>query len=170
MKRINNFIKTSLIGGFAVILPITILIIIFKWIFNFIIQIIQPLTNLVVAKSDFQVMVADFVVLGIILSSFFLVGAIVKTKIGKFIQKQVDNSLSKFVPGYGIVKSTITHFFDRKKYPFSSVALVQAFENDTLMTAFIIDTHPNGRYTVFVPTGPNPTTGYIFHIPNPAMK
>jgi uncharacterized membrane protein len=164
MKRINTFIKTSLIGGFAVILPITILILIFKWIFNFIIQIIQPLTNLVVARSDFQVIVADLVVLGIILSSFFLVGAIVRTKIGKFIQKHFDNSLAKLVPGYGIIKSTVTHLLERKRYPFSSVALVQAFENDTLMTAFVIDTHPSGRYTVFVPTGPNPTTGYIFHM------
>jgi uncharacterized membrane protein len=33
------------------------------------------------------------------------------------------------------------------------------------MTAFITDTHQNGRYTVFVPTGPNPTSGLIFHIP-----
>jgi len=164
MERIKTFIKTSLLGGFAVILPITILILILKWIFNFIIQIIQPLTELVVAKSDFQVIAADVIVLGIILSSFFFVGAVVKTKMGKFIQTHFDNSLSKLVPGYGIIKSTITQFFDRKEHPFASVALVQAFENDTLMTAFVIETHPDGRYTVFVPCGPNPTTGYIFHM------
>ena len=44
------------------------------------------------------------------------------------------------------------------------MALVQAFENDTLMTAFVVDKHSDGRYTVFVPCGPNPTTGYIFHM------
>ena len=52
-----------------------------------------------------------------------------------------------------------------KKSPFSSVALVQAFGNETLMTAFITDTHADGRQTVFLPTGPNPTSGLIFHIP-----
>ena len=56
------------------------------------------------------------------------------------------------------------HVFDREKSPFSSVALVQAFENDTLMTAFITEEHAKGIYTVFVPCGPNPTTGYIFHL------
>ena len=41
---------------------------------------------------------------------------------------------------------------------------MQAVENDTLMTAFITDQHDNGLYTVFVPTGPNPTTGFVFHL------
>jgi uncharacterized membrane protein len=32
------------------------------------------------------------------------------------------------------------------------------------MTAFITDNHADDRFTVFVPTGPNPTTGFIFHL------
>ena len=164
MGRIKTFITTSLLGGLAVILPVTITILFFKWLFNFVIQIIQPLTQLVAARSNFQELAAGAIVLGIILSSCFLVGAIVKTKLGKFFRGHFENVLSKFVPGYGMIKSTVVQIFDRKKYPFSSVALVQAFENDTLMTGFVIDKHPDDIYTVFVPCGPNPTTGYIFHL------
>jgi len=29
------------------------------------------------------------------------------------------------------------------------------------MTGFTTDEYPDGRYSVFVPTGPNPTTGFI---------
>lgn len=164
MEKLKKFIKTSLLGGIAVILPITILIFIFKWLFHFTIQIIQPLTQLLVARSDFQKLAAQAIVLGIILSSCFIVGMIVKTKMGQFVQGHFDNGLSKFVPGYGMIRSTVAQFFDRKKYPFSAVALVQAFENDTLMTGFVIDKHLGDIYTVFVPCGPNPTTGYIFHL------
>jgi uncharacterized membrane protein len=164
MERIKTFITTSLLGGLAVILPVTITILIFKWIFNFVIQIIQPLTQLVAARSNFQELAAGAIVLGIILSSCFLVGAIVKTKLGQFFRGHFEKGLSKFVPGYGMIKSTVVQIFDRKKHPFSSVALVQAFENDTLMTGFVIDKHPDDIYTVFVPCGPNPTTGYIFHL------
>lgn len=164
MDRIKTFIATSLLGGLAVILPVTITILIFKWIFNFVIQIIQPLTQLVVASSNFQELAAQTIVLGIMLSSCFLVGVTVKTKLGNFFRGHFENGLSKLIPGYGMIKSTVAQFFDRKKYPFSSVALVQAFENDTLMTGFVIDKHPDDIYTVFVPCGPNPTTGYIFHL------
>jgi uncharacterized membrane protein len=44
------------------------------------------------------------------------------------------------------------------------VALVQLFGNETLASAFITDRHPDGSCTVFVPTGPNPTSGNIFHL------
>jgi len=166
MSKMKKFIKTSLIGGIAVILPITILFLIFRWIFNFTIRIIQPLTNLVVARSHLQELAADVIVLGIILSTCFLVGVIVKTKMGRFIHEHIDMRLSQLVPGYSTIKLTVTQFFDRKSAPFSSVALVQAFDDENLMTAFITDTHPDGTYTVFVPCGPNPTTGYILHMKN----
>lgn len=160
----KNFFKTSLLGGIAVILPITILVLIFKWLFNFTAKIIHPLTQLVMAQSEFQKFAAEALVLGIILSACFILGAIIKTKIGQFVHGQFDNGLSRFVPGYSIVRAMVTQFFNRDKYPFASVAMVQAFENDTLMTGFIIDRHPDDMYTVFVPCGPNPTTGYIFHL------
>jgi len=164
MNRLKKFVKTSLIGGIAVILPITILLLIFKWIFNVIIRIIQPLTNLVVATSHLQELAAGIIVLAIILSACFVVGAFVKTRIGRFIHEHIDTRLSKLVPGYSTIKLTVTQFFDRKSAPFSSVALVRAFDHESLMTAFITDTHPDGSYTVFVPCGPNPTTGYILHM------
>jgi uncharacterized membrane protein len=159
MKRMRTFIKTSLLGGFAVILQITVSIFIFKWFFNLVIQLIHPLTKLIVARSHLQVIVANAMVIGIILSACFFIGVILKTKIGQFIHENIDRRLSKIIPGYGIIQSTITQLFNREKPPFSSVALVQAFENDTLMTAIVTDEHADGSYTVFVPCGPNPTTG-----------
>ncbi len=164
MNKIKVFIKTSLIGGIAVILPITILFLIFKWIFNVIVGIIHPIADLVVSRSHFTEIVADIIVVGIILVICFLVGVVVKTKFGRFIHEHIDIRLSKLIPGYSAVKMTVSQFFDRKSAPFSSVALVRAFDDHHLMTAFITDTHPDGSYTVFVPCGPNPTTGYIIHM------
>ena len=164
MKRIRSFFKTALLGGFVVILPITVSIFLFKWFFDFVIQLIHPLTRLLVARAQFQVIFANAMVIGIILSACFFIGVILKTKIGQFIHENIDRRLSKIIPGYGIIQSTITQLFNREKPPFSSVALIQAFENDTLMTALVTDEHADGSYTVFVPCGPNPTTGYIFHL------
>ncbi|WP_240554901.1 hypothetical protein [Oceanicoccus sagamiensis] len=35
----------------------------------------------------------------------------------------------------------------------------------TEATVIVTSTHDNGWYTVFVPTGPNPTSGMIYHLP-----
>ena len=32
------------------------------------------------------------------------------------------------------------------------------------MYGFIADEHENGNYTIFVPTAPNPTNGFVFYL------
>lgn len=164
MGRLKGFFKTSLLGGVAVILPVAIFVFIFKWLFNFVTDKIQPLTNLVMAKSQLQEIAADALAIAIILGVCLIIGAIVKTKVGKFVHESLENRILKIAPGYTMIKETVTQFIGKKKAPFSSVALVQIFENSTLMTGFVTDAHPDGSYTVFVPTGPNPTSGLIYHL------
>lgn len=166
MDRVKVFIKTSILGGLAVILPAVVLILIFRWLFNWIADIIQPLTNILVAKGQVQEIVADFMAIAIVLMICFTVGVVVRTRAGRFFQENLENRILRLAPGYPTIKSVVMQFIGQKKSPFSSVALVQLFGNETLMTAFITDTHNNGRHTVFVPTGPNPTSGLIFHLDN----
>ncbi len=164
MKGIQKFIQTSLLGGFVVILPVAILFGAFNWIFNFITNVIQPLTNLLVMRSDIKEIVGHIIVISLILFICFILGVIVKTKIGKFVYHSLEESLLKKVPGYTLVKETVLQFLGDKKSPFSSVALANIFGNDTLVTSFVTDEHKDGSFSVFVPTGPNPTSGNIYHL------
>jgi uncharacterized membrane protein len=164
MKRIKNVIKTSLLGGIVVILPVALLFFVFKWLFNLITDIIQPLTNLIMAKSQLQEFLADIVVIAIIIIVCFLVGAFVRTAVGTFIHTALEDRILKIAPGYTLIKETVMQFLGKKKSPFSSVALAQIFGNETLVSVFVTDEHEDGSYTVFVPTGPNPTSGNIYHL------
>ncbi|HIE65069.1 MAG TPA: DUF502 domain-containing protein [Nitrospiria bacterium] len=164
LDRIKAFFKTSLIGGLVVILPVAILLFVFKSIFGFVTDIIHPLTNLVMAQSEVQRILADIVVLAVILAGCFFVGLFVQTSLGTWLYDILEERLLKKAPGYTLVKETVIQFIGKNKSPFSSVALVQIFGNETLVSAFITDTHTDGSYTVFVPTGPNPTSGNIYHL------
>lgn len=164
MSRMKSLIKTSFLGGLTVILPVAILIFVFKWIFGVVARVIQPLTNLILIKSNLREIMADLLALAIIITVCFIVGIIVKTQIGRFIHTSLENSILKLAPGYSLIKETIMQFLGRKKTPFSSVVLVQVFGNETMLTAFVTDEHSDGSYTVFVPTGPNPTSGNIYHL------
>ncbi len=164
MDRIKAFLKTSLIGGMVVILPVAILLFVFKSIFGFVTDIIHPLTSLVMAQSEVQKILADILVLIVILAGCFLVGFFVQTTLGTWLYEILEERLLKKAPGYTLVKETVIQFIGKKQSPFSSVALVQIFGNETLVSAFITDTHTDGSYTIFVPTGPNPTSGNIYHL------
>lgn len=164
MGKIKTFIMTSLLGGVIVILPVVILFAVFEWVFHFITSLIQPLTDLIIAKSDIREIIADFLVLVIILATCFFVGLVVRTKFGGFIFNLIEHRLLKIAPGYTLIKETVLQLLGGKRAPFSAVVLVRIFENDTLATGFVMDEHANGMYTVFVPTAPNPTTGFIYHL------
>jgi uncharacterized membrane protein len=93
---------------------------------------------------------------------FFFIGVIVKTRIGNFLRSVVEKNLLK-IPGYRIARETVKQFFGKNKSFFSQVVLIDPFNAGTLQTGFI--TEDQGEFiTVFVPTGPNPTSGMIYHL------
>ncbi len=164
MSKIRSLVKTTLLGGVVVILPVTVIIVVFGWIYVKVTNWIQPLTDIVVATAGLGEFVADLIVITVIVGFCFIVGLAVKTQVGRFVHEKLESKVLKVAPGYDMVKETVLQFLGRKKSPFSQVALVQIFENQTRATAFVTDENPDGSYTVFVPTGPNPTSGQIFHL------
>lgn len=164
MEKFKKFIKTTLLGGVIVLLPVFLTGFFLNWLFNLITGLINPLTKLVVEKAQLQKYLADILVISIIIAICFLVGLLVRTKLGSFFYRQVEKRILKVMPGYSLFKNTIKQFFGSGKKPFSRVALVQAFGNSTLMTGFVTDEHSDGRFTVFVPSALNPTTGLILHL------
>ena len=168
LQRTKVFFRTTIRGGVIVIAPTIILVFAFKWLFGVVARAIRPLTELVVnhltLPDRYDEFIATVLVLSVIVLGCFLVGLFVKTRIGRWIYNGFETSLLSKAPGYRMVKETVNQFLGKKQSPFSSVALVQIFENDTKVTAFITDRHPDGTVTVFVPTGPNPTSGFIYHL------
>lgn len=165
MKKLREFVKSTLIGGLLVLLPLTILLYALAWVFNLAHKAIAPLTKIVLEKATLQVIVADVIVIGLLVLICFLVGAFVRTRLGRWIYALIESRLLRRTPGYSMIKETVSQFLDKdKQSPFSSVALARIFESDTLVTVFVTDRHADGSYTVFMPTGPNPTSGNIYHL------
>ena len=168
LNRTKTFFRTTLLGGIIVILPTIILVFAFKWLFGMVGNGIKPLTDLVVSNIDlpdrYNELIATLIVLSVIVLGCFFVGLFVRTRLGKYIYSGFEGTVLSKAPGYKMVKETVNQFLGKKESPFSSVALVQIFENDTKVTAFITDRHHDGIITVFVPTGPNPTSGFIYHL------
>jgi uncharacterized membrane protein len=165
MNRFRTFFRTTTLGGLVVVLPAFLLFLIVRWLFLWVTDLIQPLTDVVVAWLGAPEFAADGIVILVIIASCFALGVVVKTSVGRFIHHNLETHILDVAPGYRIIKETVMQLLGRKRSPFSSVALVRIYEREGLMTAFVTDEHESGWKTVFIPTGPNPTTGYIVHLP-----
>jgi len=165
MKKFKEFIKSTLVGGLLVLLPLTILAYALVWVFGLAHKAISPLTKIIMEKSTLQVIVADIVAVALLVAVCFAVGMVVRTRFGHWIYVLIESRLLKKTPGYSMIKETVSQFLDKNKQsPFSSVALARLFGNDTLVSVFVTDQHEDGSCTVFMPTGPNPTSGNIYHL------
>lgn len=165
MLKLKHFLKTSLLGGVVVILPVAILVSVTVWVFDLVASWIQPITNIVIKDTQTNEFIAESFVIILIMATCFFVGVLVRTRLGGFFYSLVETRILRLAPGYSMIKETVLQLFGSRKHsPFSSVALAQIFCNSTMATCFITDTHEDGSYTVFVPTGPNPTSGLIYHL------
>ncbi len=163
--KIRMFFQTAIIGGLLVILPATIVLLIFAWIFGKILELVRPLARLLQTEAGMENILANGAALAIVLAACFFIGLFVRTRIGKWLYEAIENKLLCRVPTYSLIKETILQFSGAKKFPFSSVAMIKLYGSDVLTTGFVMNSHASGYQTVFIPTGPNPTSGMIYHVP-----
>ena len=164
MNRFKDFLWTTFIGGFLVVLPIAILIAVFRAIVKFLNRVIQPISGLFELREGLPWYIVDGIAVLIIILACFFIGLFVRTRSGKMIYRSLELNLLEKLPLYNIIKETVLQFTGMKDSLFSRVVLVQPFGTGAWMTGFVTDEHPDGLLTVFAPTGPNPTNGYILHV------
>lgn len=161
--RVRRFFQTTLIGGVAAILPIALIFIFFRWLVNLVFNYLEPIVELLPLSGKIQEILATIAIVAAILIAFFFAGLVVKSRIGRFIKHVFERKYLMRIPGYKVARETVKQFFGSNRSFFSEVVLVDIFNSGTLMTGFVTDTHGD-FYTVFVPTGPNPTSGNIYHV------
>jgi len=162
----RGFFRTTFIGGLVALLPITMVIILFRWIINLIERYLGPVIDLVTETDSrlytFGLYLAAIIIIFLV---FFSIGLIIKTRWGRFLNKQLEKKYLVKIPGYKIARDTVAQFFGKNRSFFREVVIVDLFNSGTLMTGFITDDQEGEIITVFVPTGPNPTSGNIYHLP-----
>ena len=163
LKRFRRFARITLIGGLAAVMPMALLIIVFRWIVTLIGKYLHPIVDLINTKSEIQEYLVYALTIIAILGSFFLAGLVIQTRLGRFFNNVLEEKYLLKIPGYKVARDTVRQFFGKNTSFFSKVVLVDIFNSGTLMTGFITDDQGE-IITVFVPTGPNPTSGNIYHV------
>ena len=164
-KRFRKFLRTTLIGGVVALAPLTLIVLLFRWVINLIGRTLTPLVDSILQNPDpnpyFKFAIYLLSVIAILIF-FFIIGLIIRTRLSRFLNRAEDRYLLK-IPGYKIAKETVQQFFGKNRSFFKEVVLVDIFNTGALMTGFITDDQGD-IISVFVPTGPNPTSGNIYHL------
>lgn len=173
MQKLRSFIALAVLGGMTVVLPVIILLALFQWLFEFITDLIQPLSATLSSHTDVQDIFADVLVILVILAMCFSIGLLIKTSIGAWLHRLVDRCLERFAPGYGTIRDLVGQILGgagQTSLLNGQVALVRLYDNSQLRVTAIVTAEHDLGYTVFVPTAPVPTSGMVYHVAHDAVE
>jgi uncharacterized membrane protein len=151
MNRIAEFSKTTIIGGLLVLLPAYLSVLLLLHAIGGVFALIQPISSHLPGGP----VVARVAAVVVVLVLSFVAGIVVRTSIGR----RADALLER-IPGYSLIRSLGRRFTGEEGDVSFAVALVEI--EDALVPAFLIEEHPDGSFTVFVPSVPTPAAGAVY--------
>lgn len=168
-SRFNLFIKHSLVGGLTVLLPTVIVLLFIRWLYDTLSGIIAPGASLLRDQLHLSDLEANLILLLALVFVCFLLGNFVSTRVGDWLWQKIEAWMVRRIPGYKLIRDLVAQLMGDKKNSAThrgEVANLWLYGRDTpiSVTGLITARHADGRVTVFVPCGPNPTTGFVYHV------
>lgn len=178
MRNFNNFLRNTFLAGMFTLLPVVITFFIFMWLFKGFTNFLLPYIKM--SEGFFEIALTPSArrILSFILlcSIIFLIGLFAKNYFGKKLFNLFEYFLKK-IPVvktiYLASKQIIDSFQNSNGEKFSSVILVEYPRNGCYTVAFLTNNSvpffnnilKKICVTVFIPTSPNPTSGFLLVVP-----
>lgn len=155
-KLPGEFIKSTLLSGLLVILPLGLVAVIVLRIIDMIEPLVMPLVEWLPHHFRFPTLIASL----LLFLACLVAGLLAQTRAGRFAGTSLEGAILNRIPGYSMVRSITRRIGNIEESERFAPALAEI--EDALVPAFIVEEHADGRYTVFVPSAPTPGVGAIY--------
>lgn len=174
-------IKKSFLAGIIVIIPIGLTVYVLRAVFDMSLavggKIAEPLKKIVDDAFPGFDLVASISGLLLVIFTLIIIGFLARNVAGRRVVKWIDN-LFKQIPlismVYTTTKQIIESFSGGRENSFSKVVFVEYPRKGVWTLGFVTketkNDHNQRFYNLFVPTTPNPTSGFFLIIPIDDVK
>lgn len=163
INKLKNFVTNTFIGGLVVILPVLIFWYLINWLVTFFGNLLEPIASLFPLVNDYP-NIAKLIAFVIVIAFCFSLGLFVRTTFGTDFFNWIEEVVFSKLPFYSTIKETVKQFVGTDNMPFSKVVLVKPYGGAAKMLGFVTARLEDGTYTIFVPTAPNPTSGFVIFV------
>jgi uncharacterized membrane protein len=160
MDRLIDFLKTTALGGFFVLLPILLLYLMLGEAFELVVALATPIADLFPPGTFDKVSFPVLLALLLILSVSFALGLAARSELGGRLGRWVERRTLDRVPLYRTVKGFAAGFAEiGGGEGFKPALLVSA--NGQRQIAYRVEEHGDGQVTVMLPRAPTPLSGSV---------
>ncbi len=156
MKKLCGFVARAVVGGFLVVVPVYLSVLLLLKGMQSAAGLARPFTMLLPEWLPAEQVLSLLLVLIIC----FLIGVAMRTRPGRAMRERIEKSFFERVPGYALFRSLTQRLAGKNEENVWQPALVDI--EDALVPAFIIEELADGRFTVFVPSIPTPFAGAVY--------
>ena len=168
MKKLVRFIKTTVIGGLVVIVPVAILAYAVGEMFVTLVDLTTPLTSWMPFHPAVNALIASGAAIAATVVIFFLAGLLVNTLWGRAVRRFMEEKLMRRIPMYSALKGLTQRFAGIESSGFPVVE-VDLYGSSCRVLGVAVETLPDGRRAVYVPSSPIATVGQLMVAPSEAV-
>src|SRR5262249_20211525 len=148
MRTLAEFTKTTLIGGFLIVLPVYVSLLLLAKVVTGVLGMLKPITAGIPAAVELRQVVAILV----LAAACFIAGLIVRTGPGLRAKNAFEGAILEKLPGYTLLRGIAGRLTGKADETTFAPALAEIEE--ALVPALIIEELEDGSFTVLVPSVP----------------
>ena len=164
MNNLVTFFKTTIIGGLIVIVPLAILTFVVGDAVNSLITLTKPLTEDLPFGVFANAVIALLFVTAIIIAICFTAGFLLSTLWGMAIKNWLEKNIFERISMYTTLRGLTQKFAGIEGADFPVVE-VDLYNSDGRVLGVRVDTLPDERQVVYVPSSPIVTVGQLHILP-----
>jgi uncharacterized membrane protein len=164
MKTIVEFLKTTLLGGMFVLLPVSLLYILVLEIFEIAVAVATPITLLFPAGQFDDNKFPELLAILLIVGASLIIGLLMRSNIGVRVGEWIESKILYPVPGYEFLKSLINSLGNTRKARGFRPAL-KKLPGGGYQTAYVVENPGNGWMTILLPHSPAAMAGPVELVP-----
>jgi uncharacterized membrane protein len=162
VQRFFNFVKSTVVGGIFVLVPLVLLCVVLGQAATFAYNIIHPIIVLMPVKSVSTVSLAFAIAILAVVLICFLAGLLARTAVSQWFVGSLEQVILTFVPGYGLMKSMGQGWVGVNEAEPHQPVMVRF--DDAEQIGFVMDTLATGQMVVFLPDVPTPWSGTLVFV------
>ena len=164
-----KFIKSSVVNGLAILIPLVLLYLAIKEIIALVVSIATPIADLFPTGTFDHVRETEIIAALLILGAAFSLGLLSKIKTGRAIGRGIEKYTLNKIPMYQMMKSLVGAFLNLKDEESFKPAFIENDSGD-LEPCYVIEDRGRPRLVVLVPWAPTAFAGSVKLVPRESVQ
>jgi uncharacterized membrane protein len=169
MKRLMEFLKTTLLGGLLVLLPVLLLYLLLAEMLPLIVALATPIADLfpkgTFDRINFPVLIALILLVG----ASFVIGLVMRSAAGRSMGGWIEQNALGRLPAYSALKGLTKGFVGAEEGEAFRPALLSSSDGEREL-AYVIEDHGDGQLTLLLPWSPTAFAGSVKIVPQDRIE